>query len=141
MISLAEAKALVAEAQAWFTGLSISPVKQNRWAQAFVESRLDVYDVCEALKRIAIAPREGYWRLELAEILQVARIVYRERKENNDFSRLELPSRATPDPEQTIRNRIAMQVASDIALKRIHGVTFEHEFARRMAAHREGNKK
>jgi hypothetical protein len=83
MLTTADAKACIAEAQAWFSGLAITPQKQALWATSLSDvGDLEVEDVRRALKLIAEYEKPEYWRLEIAEILRVSKLQMRQRRAN-----------------------------------------------------------
>ena len=74
MITESEAKLLVGIAQEWFVGVTIDEHRQRLWAEAISDvAALEPRDVQVALKRIAATEHNTYWRLEIAEILAVAK--------------------------------------------------------------------
>ena len=98
----AQAKALVAEAQAWFTALAITPAKQALWANALMGVRdLRVIDVRAALHAIACREKTvgEFWSLEIFEILAVSRAEMRRRlgREGQDLSRTAIPAKASDE--------------------------------------------
>lgn len=133
------ARVLIAEAQAWFTGLSISAAKQELWGEAITAvAALEAIDVQVALRVIALRPKVGYWRLEIAEIIELARteaklrVLRAAEKEARLLKRTALPANATVHPSDTRRAAIARDVWCDVVLRRVHGTDVGQEITRRM---------
>lgn len=156
MITFAEAKLLIAQAQAWFTGIAITPMRQDQWADALAEVHaLEPRDVQTALKRIALTSHESepgkkFWSLEIAEILEVSRAEMRRRVEQEAQSAgMARPALAASNARKRDPHleRVKRGVWVDVACKLIAEADAPEEIALRagmsddrVTRHREGLK-
>lgn len=141
MLTKSQAMALVAEVMATFAHLQLrdaeqAELRQSIWADLLCEVKLlEMVDVRIALRAIAKTEHEGYWRLEVAELLEQSKIEMRRRRQKEEQAeglKRQALSANTTTPVDPVRGKIIRDVWLDVAMKRLGEPEAEMEIARRL---------
>jgi hypothetical protein len=134
MIKFEDAKQLVLEADAYFPELRVDRIRLKLWADTLCEpAALEPEDARTALKRMATATHDEFYRFSLAEWIQLARGESRRRvaAAKQDLGRTALPAK-TATPVDPVRAKIVRDVWLAVAMRQLPEAEAQQEIDRRM---------